>query len=107
MKKRVAMGISSMLAAALLLCSCAATEPEREDAEAGNNEGLSVSDTEAGNNEESSVSDTEASSWAANTEIKEASAYTKETNEQVYQLLDFDDEQEREFAERGFITAPE
>ena len=37
MKKRVVMGISSMLAAALLLCSCAAAEPEREDAEAGTN----------------------------------------------------------------------
>lgn len=38
---------------------------------------------------------------------KEASAYTKEINEAVYALLDFSDEREREFAERGLLAAPE
>lgn len=42
-----------------------------------------------------------------NTEIKDASEYTVEKNEAVYQLLDFDDETEKENAEKGFIAAPD
>ncbi|MCL1821110.1 MAG: MBL fold metallo-hydrolase [Oscillospiraceae bacterium] len=42
-----------------------------------------------------------------NTAQKEATNYTKEINNAVYALLDFDDEQEREFAERGLLAAPE
>jgi alkyl sulfatase BDS1-like metallo-beta-lactamase superfamily hydrolase len=38
---------------------------------------------------------------------KTASAQTTEANAEVYALLDFGDETEREFAERGFIAAPE
>lgn len=38
---------------------------------------------------------------------KEPSRYTKEANQRVYQVLDFSDEQEREFAERGLLRAPE
>ncbi len=38
---------------------------------------------------------------------KEASEYTKASNEQVYALLDFEDEQERKFAEKGLLEAPE
>ena len=42
-----------------------------------------------------------------NTDQKEATEYTKEANEEVYALLDFDDERERENAERGLIAAPD
>ena len=38
---------------------------------------------------------------------KEASATTKEANGQVYAALDFKDQQEKEFAEKGLIAAPE
>lgn len=38
---------------------------------------------------------------------KPATTITKQINENVYQVLDFDDKQEEEFAEKGFITAPE
>ena len=38
---------------------------------------------------------------------KPATTITKQINEKVYQVLDFDDTQEEEFAEKGFITAPE
>lgn len=38
---------------------------------------------------------------------KEATEYTKEQNASVYQLLDFSDKQEQEFAEKGFLRAPE
>lgn len=39
-------------------------------------------------------------------EKKPATAVTKEINEEVYQLLDFSDTQEEEFATKGFISAP-
>ena len=42
-----------------------------------------------------------------NTETKEASQYTIEANDQVYALLDFEDERELENAQRGLIAAPE
>lgn len=38
---------------------------------------------------------------------KQASSSTREINQGVYALLDFDDETEREFATRGLIAAPE
>ena len=42
-----------------------------------------------------------------NTDQKEATEYTKAANEEVYALLDFDDEREKENAERGLIAAPD
>ncbi len=44
---------------------------------------------------------------ALNGEVKEATAITAAANAAVYQLLDFSDETEREFAEKGLIDAPE
>lgn len=41
-----------------------------------------------------------------NAESKAATEITAQTNAEVYQLLDFDDEQEAEFAGRGLIFAP-
>ena len=38
---------------------------------------------------------------------KSATTITKQINEDVYQVLDFDDTQEEEFAKKGFITAPD
>lgn len=38
---------------------------------------------------------------------KPATTITKQINEDVYQVLDFDDTQEEEFAKKGFITAPD
>lgn len=40
-------------------------------------------------------------------DIKASTQYTKEANDSVYETLDFPDEQEREFAERGLIAAPD
>ena len=44
---------------------------------------------------------------ALNAEKKPATAVTEQKNAEVYQLLDFSDEQESEFAARGLIAAPE
>ena len=44
---------------------------------------------------------------ALNAEKKPATEITAQKNAAVYQLLDFSDEQEAEFANRGFIAAPE
>ena len=40
-------------------------------------------------------------------ESKPATSATEQANAEVYKMLNFSDEQEGEFAERGFITAPE
>ena len=42
-----------------------------------------------------------------NTDQKEATEYTKAANAEVYALLDFEDEREKENAERGLIAAPD
>ena len=39
-----------------------------------------------------------------NSDVKDASKYTADENAQVYKTLDFSDEQEKEFAKKGFIT---
>ena len=44
---------------------------------------------------------------ALNAEKKPATAVTEQKNAEIYQLLDFSDEQESEFAARGLIAAPE
>lgn len=48
-----------------------------------------------------------AAGTATSADIKAASEYTKEINDSVYEELDFSDEQELEFAEKGLITAPD
>ncbi len=55
----------------------------------------------------SGCSANEPESTALNNEVKGATEQTKEANEQVYALLDFSDEQELEFAQRGLIAAPD
>ena len=71
MKKRFVLEILSMLAAVLLLCSCAEAETESKDktenTEARQDKEPFASDTELGNNEETSVSDTEADKFTDNT----------------------------------------
>lgn len=44
---------------------------------------------------------------ALNGEVKNATDITAAANAEIYELLDFSDETEREFAERGFIAAPD
>ena len=44
---------------------------------------------------------------ALNAEKKPATAVTEQKNAEIYQLLDFSDEQEAKFAARGLIAAPE
>lgn len=44
---------------------------------------------------------------ALNGEVKGATEITKQINEQVYTLLDFDDETEKQNAEKGLICAPD
>ncbi len=39
--------------------------------------------------------------------VKEATEYTRQANAEVYQILDFSDQQEKEFAQKGFLAAPD
>lgn len=91
MKKRI---LSALLALTLAgsVCACAAKDEPTQPA------------TEA------TTAPTEAAAPAAEAFTKDkkgATEFTRQINENVYQLLDFNDKQEEEFATRGFITAPD
>lgn len=91
MKKRI---FSALLALTLAgsVCACAAKDEPTQPA------------TEA------ATAPTEAAAPAAEAFTKDkkgATEFTRQINENVYQLLDFNDKQEEEFATRGFITAPD
>lgn len=91
MKKRI---LSALLALTLAgsVCACAAKDEPTQPA------------TEA------ATAPTEAAATAAEAFTKDkkgATEFTRQINENVYQLLDFNDKQEEEFATRGFITAPD
>ena len=91
MKKRI---LSALLALTLAgsVCACAAKDEPTQPA------------TEA------ATAPTEAAAPAAEAFTKDkkgATEFTRQINENVYQLLDFNDKQEEEFATRGFITAPD
>ena len=91
MKKRI---LSALLALTLAgsVCACAAKDDPTQPA------------TEA------ATAPTEAAAPAAEAFTKDkkgATEFTRQINENVYQLLDFNDKQEEEFATRGFITAPD
>ena len=83
MKKRL---FSIALAAVLLLSACGLTAHADSTAAEG---AASVSDL------------------GLNADTKEATQYTIDANNQVYALLDFEDERELENAQRGLIAAPE
>lgn len=87
MKKR---WISTLLCSALLaglLAGCAAENgPDGEP-----------SDTQP---------ESQPETYVLNDQVKGATDKTKAANESVYALLDFSDEQELEFAQRGLIAAP-
>ena len=91
MKKRI---FSALLALTLAgsVCACAAKDEPTQPA------------TEA------ATAPTEAAAPADEAFTKDkkgATEFTRQINENVYQLLDFNDKQEEEFATRGFITAPD
>ncbi len=91
MKKRL---LSALLALTLAgsVCACAAKDEPTQPA------------TEA------ATAPTEAAAPAAEAFTKDkkgATEFTRQINENVYQLLDFNDKQEEEFATHGFITAPD
>ncbi|MDO4338973.1 MAG: alkyl sulfatase dimerization domain-containing protein [Eubacteriales bacterium] len=122
MKKKVVISMLAFLFAASAVggrCDLARAEEassqeetESEQEESGQEETES-SEEESGQEEtestqeESGASSDEGESEPLNGEIKDATEYTAEINAAVYELLDFSDEQEREFAEKGFIAAPD
>ena len=95
-RKPILSTLSILLAAAIPLAAC--TAAPASSASAASPE-AAVSAVEA----ETTTSEAD----ALTNEKKGATAITRQVNEKVYQLLDFDDTQESEFAQRGFITAPE
>lgn len=87
-----------MIVFPLVLSGCAASKETPVESAA----------TEAETSAEETVTSTPAEDEVITTsEAKGATEITEEMNEQVYALLDFEDTQELEFAQKGLIAAPE
>ncbi len=98
MKKTIALTLSVLLLG--LSTACAAQQAPADSLPAA-----STVEPEATHaTDEQAVEQT--NEWT-NGEAKPATEQTAQVNAEVYQLLDFSDEQEGEFAQRGFITAPD
>ena len=96
MKKYIA-GLLSAVMAFSVLCSC--TD------ESGSQINPAESDV---NSEETTQNISEESeSLELNPESKEATQYTKDANDKIYALLDFDDKEEYENASKGLIASPD
>lgn len=100
-KKRVAW-VAILLAASFVFCACA---QKKQDTAATSDNGTTaeksaepVAETDKGGNTEK---------VSFNADVKDAAALTAEANNAIYELLDFSDEQERKFAEKGFLSAPD
>ena len=113
-KKKCAAFAAILLAASSVFCAC--TQTKQDTATISNNETAaekpeeSVDEADAEKPEESAdESDTAeyAEKVSFNTDVKDATKITAEANNAIYELLDFSDEQEREFAEKGFLSAPD
>lgn len=110
MKKKLAVRIIGTLMAVTLMCGCASQTPNPEAEKQGMEEQEEQQGGETGEQaeKEQRPDQMEATDLdSLNGEVKEATDYTKEQNASVYRLLDFSDEREREFAEKGFLRAPD
>ncbi|MCD8085020.1 MAG: MBL fold metallo-hydrolase [Clostridiales bacterium] len=107
MKKSLAI----MLAVALgLLCGCSGsnvTDSEASNSSATVSEASSSVEAESEAEGEDEAEESSSEREELNAEVKDATDITIAANAEVYELLDFSDETEREFAERGLIDAPE
>ncbi len=107
MKKSLAI----MLAVALgLLCGCSGsnvTDSETSNSSAAVSEASSSVEAESEAEGEDEAEESSSEREELNAEVKDATDITIAANAEVYELLDFSDETEREFAERGLIDAPE
>ena len=101
-KKKRAACAAILLAASSVFCACAQTK--QDTAAISNNETTTEKSAETVIEEDMSE-DNEKVSF--NTDVKDATEFTAEANNAVYELLDFSDEQEREFAQKGFLSAPD
>ena len=99
-KKKRAACAAILLAASSVFCACAQTK--QDTAAISNNETTTEKSAETVIEEDMSE-DNEKVSF--NTDVKDATEFTAEANNAVYELLDFSDEQEREFAQKGFLSS--
>ena len=98
MKKTIALTLSVLLLG--LSTACAAQQAPADSLPAA-----STVEPEATHATDEQAAE-QTNEWT-NGEAKPATEQTAQVNAEVYQLLDFSDEQEGEFAQRGFITAPD
>ena len=101
-KKKRAACAAVLLAVSSVFCACA--QKKQDTAAISGNETTAEKSAETVIGEDM-PEDNEKVSF--NTDIKDATEFTAEANHAVYELLDFSDEQEREFAQKGFLSAPD
>ncbi len=99
--------ILSVILAAVLLLSCAACAPAPSEVPAANAPADDVPVPTAAAVNESAPANDAAEELGLTKDAKQASEYTVQANAAMYELLDFNDKQEAEFATRGLIDAPE
>ena len=109
--KIVGLVVTLAVVPAMLLSACGGTDRTHDTQ--GSKESISESEVTQGSEESISAPEvTQGSEGSIPTpaltpDQKEATEYTKASNESVYEMLDFDDESEKENALRGLIEAPE
>lgn len=96
MKKYIT-GILSLLTVCSVLCSCNEKPVSSEI----------PSESDVNSEETTQNISEESESLELNPEQKEATQYTKDANDKIYALLDFDDKAEYENASKGLIASPE
>lgn len=114
-KKLIALGLAALMTLSVVACGSSQNEAVTSQADTASSqtqtnetdtEANAVNETDAESGNETDA-ETVKADLGLNNESKEASQYTIEANNSVYQLLDFSDNSELDNANRGFIAAPE
>jgi len=101
-KKKLAVCAAILLAASPVDCVCAQTK--QDTAAIAGSEAAAEKTAETAKDADP-AEDAENASF--NADVKDATEFTAQANHAVYELLDFSDEQELEFARKGFLSAPD
>lgn len=100
-KRKLAVCAAILLAASPVDCVCAQT---KQDTAAIAGSETAAEKTAETAKEAEPAEDAKKASF--NADVKDATEFTAQANHAVYELLDFSDEQELEFARKGFLSAP-
>lgn len=107
MKNNVVRFVAIIMSAAVMLAGCSAAVQESGGIAEDSGKQESGVDEAGSGQQEADEAEASPADLGLNTDVKEATQFTIDANDQVYALLDFDDESELENAQRGLIAAPD